>query len=151
MSSDIKDLMEEEDKTWRHWLLITLASPLIAYYFVVAVFDYFVDMNGYLKDKLFLKRIRMTQAEFDQFMYWRIHVQNMPVQKLRPQPSFDDDDDCPPNWAEEAFAVDDDDIIERPRDILPTVGVVGEYNFTDDVGNPINVIIHEVDDEPTQP
>ena len=96
MSSEIKHLMEEEDKTWREWLLIILASPLIAYYLVLAVFDYFADMNHYLNDRLFLKRIRMTPEEFDQFMKYKTHVMNV---KLRPQPSYDDDWEF--DWGEE--------------------------------------------------
>jgi hypothetical protein len=114
-ASDLRDDIKKEKKTAGEWFLLFLASPLMAYYFVLDLIDYLVEMNHKYADKLFLKRIRMTQVEFDQFMHWRIHVQDVPA-KLRPQPSYDDDDDCCEDWFEDG----PDGVVERPRDIHPS-------------------------------
>jgi hypothetical protein len=73
MKDDIRDLLAPGPKSIGEIILLILASPLIIYYFTLSVFDYLIDMNSYLKDKLFLKRIRMTQEEFDEFFDYKFN------------------------------------------------------------------------------
>lgn len=105
-ASDLRDDIRKDKKSVGEWFILFLSIPLIIYYFTLDLWDYLVELNRYYADKLFLKRIRMTEAEFDQFMYWRIHVQDQPVQKLRPQPSFEDEIE---DWFDELGRVDGED------------------------------------------
>jgi len=100
-ASDLRDDIRKDKKTAGEWFLLFLSTPLIIYYTILSLWDLMVDLNREYADKLFLKRIRMTPEEFDQFMKYKTHVMNA---KLRPQPSYDDDDNDPEwefGWGEE--------------------------------------------------
>ncbi len=91
-ASDLRDDIRKESKTAGEWFLLFLSTPLIIYYTILSLWDVMTDLNRKYADKLFLKRIRMTEEEFEQFMKYKHHVMNA---KLRPQPSYDDEDNDP--------------------------------------------------------
>lgn len=105
-ANDLMHDIQKERKTAGEWFLLFLASPLIVYYTIMGVIDFLVETNRAYADKLFLKRIRMTQAEFDQFMHWRIHVQDQPT-----LPSFEDE--CE-DWFDSPDR--DEDFKDEPND-----------------------------------
>lgn len=135
-ASDLRDDIRKERKTAGEWFLLFLSTPLIIYYTFLSLWDLMVELNREYADKLFLKRIRMSQEEFDQFMSYKRCVENMP-KKLRPQPSYDDDDDCDLN----DFACG---IHDNPMDLQPDgCKDCGWVKKPDD-------IIYDTDVEPTK-